>query len=671
MTLPTGVSVAFPIEAFARHCLLNGIDELGYLRSRLRRHRALRSAAARLTRSSMQALIAVLAGDGIGAEVTAEAVRALDARGGAFRPCVSIRVGADRRRRHRCDGRGAAGRDAGAVPARRCDSAGRGRRPEVVRLPTPRCGPNRGCCSCARRSGCSPICAPSCPIPAVLDASPIKAELLHGVDIMVVRELTGGIYFGDKQRTATEAVDVCRYTVEEIERVVRAGGAARARAPPQADLGRQGQRARDLATVALGRRADHARASSPTCAFEHMLVDSAAMHLLKRPRDFDVIVTENMFGDILTDEASMLAGSMGLLPSASLGAHGRGGLFEPIHGSAPDIAGRGIANPYAAILSAALLLRYALELETEARAVEAAVSRAVDPGALPADLAAAGAASVTTRAAGDAVLAATRSGAFESRRARSATRSRGILDADRHPQQPRADARAPIAPIPPCRHESCSTGCEIRLSTPPSDSASVKQSRPVEERRDRGLAAGELEAQHGAEARLLAPRDLVARMIGRARIVHPRTAGCCASKSTTAAVFSACTRMRACSVRTPRSVRKLSNGAPVTPMAFAHQAQAVVQLRRCRDDRAADHVAVAVQVLGGRMHDQVGAERERLLPERRQKGVVRRHQRAGRVRRIGHRANVDHPQQRIARRLDPDAARGLAARAASQRGRVA
>jgi 3-isopropylmalate dehydrogenase len=154
----------------------------------------------------------------------------------------------------------------------------------------------------------------------------------------------------------------------------------------------------------------------PDVSFEHMLVDSAAMHLLKRPRDFDVIVTENMFGDILTDEASMLAGSMGLLPSASLGAGaGAGaaaggarapaGIFEPIHGSAPDIAGRGIANPYAAILSGAMLLRYALALDAEARLVEAAVAKAIDTGALTADLAPPGAAAVTTRDAGAAVLA--------------------------------------------------------------------------------------------------------------------------------------------------------------------------------------------------------------------------------------------------------------------------
>jgi 3-isopropylmalate dehydrogenase len=129
------------------------------------------------------------------------------------------------------------------------------------------------------------------------------------------------------------------------------------------------------------------------------------MHLLKRPRDFDVLVTENMFGDILTDEASMLAGSLGLLPSASLGKSPRGGLFEPIHGSAPDIAGLGVANPYGAISSAAMLLRYSLQLESEARAVEAAVSRAVESGALTADLAGARAGAVTTRGAGDAVLA--------------------------------------------------------------------------------------------------------------------------------------------------------------------------------------------------------------------------------------------------------------------------
>jgi 3-isopropylmalate dehydrogenase len=245
---------------------------------------------------------------------------------------------------------------------------------------------------------------PVVPFPGVLEASPIKAELLHGVDIMVVRELTGGIYFGEKTRTATEAVDVCRYSLMEIERVVRlAAGLARARRRKLTSV----DKANVLETSRLWRAAVERilPAEFPDVRFEHMLVDSAAMHLIRRPRDFDVIVTENMFGDILTDEASMLAGSLGLLPSASLGEGARGGLFEPIHGSAPDIAGRGIANPYGTILSAALLLRYSLRLETEARALEAAVSRAVGSGALPADLAPAGQ-GITTRAAGDAVLAA-------------------------------------------------------------------------------------------------------------------------------------------------------------------------------------------------------------------------------------------------------------------------
>jgi 3-isopropylmalate dehydrogenase len=221
---------------------------------------------------------------------------------------------------------------------------------------------------------------------------------------MVVRELTGGIYFGDKHRTETEAFDVCRYSVAEIERVVRlAAGLAHRRRRLLTSI----DKANVLETSRLWRLVVERILPTefPDVRFEHMLVDSAAMHLIKKPRDFDVIVTENMFGDILTDEASMLAGSLGMLPSASLGEGARGGLFEPIHGSAPDIAGRGIANPFATILSVALLLRHSLQLETEALAIEAAVSNAIDAGARPADLAAPGVPGLSTRAAGDAVLA--------------------------------------------------------------------------------------------------------------------------------------------------------------------------------------------------------------------------------------------------------------------------
>src|SRR5271156_3463265 len=350
----------------------------------------------------MQALVAVTAGDGIGPEVTAEAVRVLE------------RIGA------RCDHSfrfesallGGAAIDATGEPLPESTLA-LCRRADAVLLgavggpkwsdPNAKVRPEQGLLQLRKALGLFANLRPVVPHPQVLDASPIKAEILAGVDIMVVRELTGGIYFGEKHRTATEAVDVCRYSVAEIERVVRlAARLARARRRKLTSI----DKANVLETSRLWRSAVERimPAEFPDVSFEHMLVDAAAMHLLKRPRDFDVIVTENMFGDILTDEASMLAGSLGLLPSASLGADARGGLFEPIHGSAPDIAGRGIANPYAAILSAALLLRYSLRLEAEARAVEAAVSRAIDAKQLPADLAPSGS-GITTRAAGDAVLA--------------------------------------------------------------------------------------------------------------------------------------------------------------------------------------------------------------------------------------------------------------------------
>jgi 3-isopropylmalate dehydrogenase len=365
----------------------------------------------------MQALVAVTAGDGIGTEVTAEAVRVLEriaARcGHSFRFETALL--------------GGAAIDATGEPLPQSTLA-LCRRADAVLLgavggprwsdPNAKVRPEQGLLQLRKSLGLFANLRPVAPHPAFLDASPIKAELLRDVDIMVVRELTGGIYFGEKQRSATEAFDVCRYSVVEIERVVRIA----------AQLARD--RRRKLTSVDKANMLETSRlwrsvverilpGEFPEVAYEHMLVDSAAMHLIKRPRDFDVIVTENMFGDILTDEASMLAGSMGLLPSASLGASlgsrartggapaaGALGIFEPIHGSAPDIAGRGIANPYAAILSAAMLLRYALGLDTEARLVEAAVSHAIDSGALTADLAPRGAASVTTRDAGAAVLAA-------------------------------------------------------------------------------------------------------------------------------------------------------------------------------------------------------------------------------------------------------------------------
>ena len=349
----------------------------------------------------MKALIAVLAGDGIGGEVTAEAVRVLTAVAARFGHAFEFQAAL----------LGGAAIDATGEPLPAATLA-LAQRADAILLgavggpkwsaPEALVRPEQGLLQIRQALGLFANLRPVVPHPMLLHASPIKAEILSGVDIMVVRELTGGIYFGDKTRTATEAVDVCRYSVEEIERVVRlAARLALARRRKLTSI----DKANVLETSRLWRATVERLMPRefPDVSFEHMLVDAAAMHLLKRPRDFDVIVTENMFGDILTDEASMLAGSLGLLPSASLGSVARG-LFEPIHGSAPDIAGRGIANPYGAISSAALLLRYSLQLQPEAHAVEAAVSRAIESGALTADLAPAGT-GITTRAAGDAVLA--------------------------------------------------------------------------------------------------------------------------------------------------------------------------------------------------------------------------------------------------------------------------
>ena len=230
-------------------------------------------------------------------------------------------------------------------------------------------------------------------IPALAAASPLKD--VDRVDLLVVRELTGGIYFGDKEEGTERASDLCAYTREEVERIARvAFQAARSRVTSV-------DKANVLATSRLWRTVvtELHGAEFPHIELQHLLVDNAAMQLVTNPRHFEVILTENMFGDILSDEASILTGSIGLLPSASLGGDGPG-LFEPVHGSAPDIAGQGIANPLATILSAAMLLRHGLGLEPEAARVEAAVDAALDDGLRTSDLGG----DATTAAATAAVL---------------------------------------------------------------------------------------------------------------------------------------------------------------------------------------------------------------------------------------------------------------------------
>lgn len=239
--------------------------------------------------------------------------------------------------------------------------------------------------------------------PSLMHASTLKEEVLQGVDILVIRELTGGLYFGEKSREKTadgqKATDVLTYSTYEIERIARfAFDAARQRQRKLCSV----DKANVLESSRLWRETvmDLAR-EYPDVEVTHMYVDNCSMQLIRNPRQFDVIVTENMFGDILTDEASMLTGSIGMLPSASIG--GEVGLYEPAHGSAPDIAGQNKANPLATILSAALLLRYSLKLEKEAQTVEQAVQQVIDEGYRTPDLAEPGKKILGTNEMGDLV----------------------------------------------------------------------------------------------------------------------------------------------------------------------------------------------------------------------------------------------------------------------------
>ena len=219
------------------------------------------------------------------------------------------------------------------------------------------------------------------PIPALYDASPLKREVLEGTDLLVVRELTGGIYFGEKTRSADSASDNCVYTRVEVERIARVAfntGRPRVTSVDKANVLETSRFWREVV------RGVH-ESEFPGIELDHLLVDNAAMRLVSAPREFDVIVTENMFGDILSDEAAMLTGSLGMLPSASLGDGGPG-VFEPVHGSAPDIAGTGVANPLAMFLSAALMLRHGFGMEGEAAAIESAVDRALADGLRTPDL---------------------------------------------------------------------------------------------------------------------------------------------------------------------------------------------------------------------------------------------------------------------------------------------
>ncbi|HEY1355790.1 MAG TPA: 3-isopropylmalate dehydrogenase [Solirubrobacterales bacterium] len=269
--------------------------------------------------------------------------------------------------------------------------------------------PEQGLLGLRRGLGLYANLRPVRPSPALAAASPLRGEVLAGTDLLVVRELTGGIYFGDSGRDGESAHDNCEYSAAEIERIARtAFEAAIRRAGSDGRTPRltSVDKANVLETSRLWREVVTRVADEyPDVELEHLLVDNAAMQLVSRPSDFDTIVTENLFGDILSDESAMLTGSLGMLPSASLGADGEPGLFEPVHGSAPDIAGQGTANPLATFLSAAMMLRHGLDRADDAERIEAAVDSVLDAGLRTADLAARDESTVGTSEMTAAVLA--------------------------------------------------------------------------------------------------------------------------------------------------------------------------------------------------------------------------------------------------------------------------
>lgn len=358
----------------------------------------------------MKVNIVVLAGDGIGPEVTDEAKKILDVVGKKFGHTFAYN--------HQLMGGCAIDQKGTSLPDETVTAA---LAADAVLLgavggpkwdnPNAPDRPERGLLAIRKALNLFANLRPVKLNPRLIHSSTIKADVLAGTDMLVIRELTGGAYFGPRQEAGDagyEAYDTMLYTRPEIERVVRlAAEAARGRRKKLASV----DKANVLASSRLWRRVTvDVMKDYPDVALEHVLVDAMAMHLIRKPATYDVIVAENLFGDILTDEASMLAGSMGMLPSASLGdilnSHGLPlGLYEPIHGSAPDIAGQGIANPLATILSVALLLRHSLGLEAEAVAIEHAVDAVLDQGARTGDIADPGSEVVGTRVMGDLVAA--------------------------------------------------------------------------------------------------------------------------------------------------------------------------------------------------------------------------------------------------------------------------
>jgi 3-isopropylmalate dehydrogenase len=351
--------------------------------------------------------IVLLPGDGIGPEIVAAARRVLEALG-EFELEERLMGGCS------IDAHGTALTDQVLATCRAADAvllgAVGGPKWDTTDPDAPR--PEQGLLGLRKGMGLYANLRPVRPSEALLDASPLRPERIAGTDLLVVRELTGGIYFGDSGRDGEVAHDTCQYSVAEIERIARVGfDAARRRGggPDRRPRVTSVDKANVLETSRLWREVvGRVAPDYPDVELDHLLVDNAAMQLVSRPADFDVIVTENLFGDILSDESAMLTGSLGMLPSASLGAEGDPGLFEPVHGSAPDIAGQGVANPLATFLSVAMMLRHGLDRPEDASRIESAVDAALEQGLRTPDLAGEGEPSAGTAEITEAVLAALR-----------------------------------------------------------------------------------------------------------------------------------------------------------------------------------------------------------------------------------------------------------------------
>jgi len=346
--------------------------------------------------------IVLLPGDGIGPEIVGAAKRLLEAVG-EFEFTEHQVGGAS------IDEHGAALTDDVLEACRRADAvllgAVGGPKWDTTDPNAPR--PEQGLLGLRKGMGLYANLRPVRPSPALVDASPLRPEVIAGTDLLVVRELTGGIYFGASARDGDRAHDDCEYTVAEIERIARVAFEAAGQRGGASARVTSVDKANVLETSRLWRETiTRVAADYEGVELDHMLVDNAAMQLVANPGRFDVIVTENMFGDILSDESAMLTGSLGMLPSASLGAESEPGLFEPVHGSAPDIAGQGVANPLATFLSAAMMLRHGLGMDAEARAIEAGVDSALERGLRTPDLATADQETVGTEDMTDAVIGA-------------------------------------------------------------------------------------------------------------------------------------------------------------------------------------------------------------------------------------------------------------------------